>query len=96
LLVINDLLAIAVMRAAYDLGLSVPDDLSVAGFDDIPISNYMMPRITTVSGLAEDSGRDAVRLLLNRFKDPDLEQQITTTQVKLIVRDSTGPAPETD
>lgn len=96
LLVINDLLAIAVMRAAYDLGLSVPDDLSVAGFDDIPISSYMMPRITTVSGLAEDSGRDAVRLLLNRFKDPDLEQQITTTQVKLIVRDSTGPALEAD
>lgn len=91
LLVINDLLAIAVMRAANDLGLTVPDDLSVAGFDDIPLASYTMPRLTTVSGKAEASGRDAVRLLLNRFAEPDLPQQVTTAEVQLIVRESTGP-----
>lgn len=90
-LVINDLLAIAVMRAAGDLGLTVPHDLSVAGFDDIPLSSYTMPRLTTVSGKAEESGQDAVRLLLNRFAEPDLPQQITTAEVQLIVRESTGP-----
>lgn len=93
LLVINDMLAIAVMRAAGDLGLTIPGDLSVAGFDDIPFSSYTMPRLTTVSGKAEESGRDAVRLLLSRFAEPDLPQQVTTTDVQLIIRESTGPAP---
>lgn len=92
LLVINDMLAIAVMRAAGDLGLTIPGDLSVAGFDDIPFSSYILPRLTTVSGKAEESGRDAVRLLLKRFTEPDLPQQITATKVELIVRESTGPA----
>jgi len=93
LLVINDMLAIAVMRAASDLGLTIPGDLSVASFDDIPFANYTQPRLTTVSGKAEESGRDAVRLLLNRLAQPDLPQQVTTTEVQLIVRESTGPAP---
>jgi LacI family transcriptional regulator len=93
LLVINDMLAYAVMRAANDLGLGIPGDLSVAGFDDIPFSNYVSPRLTTVSGKAEESGRDAARLLLRRFAEPDLAQQVTTAAVELIIRESTGPAP---
>jgi LacI family transcriptional regulator len=91
LLVINDMLAIAVMRAAGDLDLRIPGDLSVAAFDDIPFSSYTMPRLTTVSGKAEESGRDAVRLLLRRFAEPELPQQVTTSGVQLIVRESTGP-----
>ena len=91
LLVINDLLAIAVIRAARDLGLTVPDDLSIASFDDIPFSNYTLPRLTTVSGKAEASGRDAVRLLLRRFAEPDLPQQVMSTDLQLIIRESTGP-----
>jgi LacI family transcriptional regulator len=90
-LVINDLLAIAVMRAANDLGLKIPDDLSVAGFDDIPFSSYIVPSLTTVSGQAEESGRDAVRLLLQRFAEPDLPRQVTQSEAQLIVRESTGP-----
>ncbi|MBX3084313.1 MAG: LacI family DNA-binding transcriptional regulator [Anaerolineae bacterium] len=93
LLVINDMLAIAAMRAAGDLGLSIPSDVSVAGFDDIQFSNYILPRLTTVSGKAEESGRAAVRLLLNRFAEPELPQQVTTAEVQLIVRESTGPVP---
>jgi len=91
LLVINDMLAIAVMRAANDLGLSIPQDLSVAGFDDIPFASYTSPRLTTVSGQAEQSGREAVRLLLRRFAEPDLPQQVVMSGIKLIVRESTGP-----
>lgn len=91
LLVINDMLAMAVMRAAIDLGLSIPGNLSVAGFDDIPFSNFTVPRLTTVSGVAEESGREAVRLLLNRFAEPDLPRQVTPPKVQLIVRESTGP-----
>jgi LacI family transcriptional regulator len=91
LLVINDMLAIAVMRAASDLGLTIPCDLSVAGFDDIPFASYTSPRLTTVSGQAEQSGRDAVRLLLRRFEEPDLPRQVTMSDIQLIVRESTGP-----
>jgi LacI family transcriptional regulator len=91
LLVINDMLAIAVMRAAGDLGLNIPGDVSIASFDDIPISNYILPRLTTVSGKSEDSGREAVRLLLRRFEEPDLPQQVTEAEVQLIIRESTGP-----
>lgn len=91
LLVINDMLAMAAMRAAVDLGLSIPEHLSVAGFDDIPFASYTTPRLTTVSGKAEESGRDAVRLLLKRLAEPDLLRQVTTTEVQLMVRESTGP-----
>jgi DNA-binding LacI/PurR family transcriptional regulator len=87
------MLAIAVLRAAHDLGLMVPRDLSVASFDDIPFSSYTSPRLTTVSGKAEESGRMAVELLLKRLAEPDLPQQVTTADVQLIVRESTGPAP---
>ncbi len=90
-LVINDMLAIAVMRTAEDLQLTIPGDLSVASFDDIPISNYILPRLTTVSGKSEESGPEAVRLLLRRFAEPDLPQQVTEAEVQLIVRESTGP-----
>jgi LacI family transcriptional regulator len=93
LLVINDMLAIAVMRAANDLGLSIPQDLSVTGFDDIPFSNYITPRLTTVSGKAEQSGHEAVRLLLNRFANPQLPQQVALVEVELIIRESTGAVP---
>ncbi len=93
LIVINDMLAIAVMRAANDLGLSIPRDLSVASFDDIPFANYTVPRLTTVSGKSEESGREAVRLLLNRFAEPNLPQQVAEPEVQLIIRESTGPVP---
>lgn len=96
LLVINDMLAIAAMRAAGDLGLNIPGDLSVAGFDDIQFSNYLSPRLTTVSGKAEESGSAAVQLLLNRFAKPDLPQQVTMAEGQLIVRESTGPVSTTE
>jgi LacI family transcriptional regulator len=92
LMVINDMLAIGVMRAAAELSLHIPDDLSVAGFDDISFSSYLVPSLTTVSGKAEESGRDAVRLLLNRFEEPEIVRQLTRTGEQLIVRESTGLA----
>ncbi|MBZ0319562.1 MAG: LacI family transcriptional regulator [Anaerolineae bacterium] len=93
LMVINDLLSIAVLRAASDLGLTVPGNLSVAGFDNIDFSKYTLPRLTTVSGKAEESGREAVRLLLRRIEQPDLPRQVTRAEVQLIIRESTGHVP---
>lgn len=93
LLVINDLLAIGALRAASDLGLRVPWDLSVVGFDDIPMASYLTPRLTTSSKDMIRVGREAVRLLLSRINDPERPQQRVEVQARFIVRESTGPAP---
>jgi LacI family transcriptional regulator len=94
LLAINDLLGIATIRAAADLGLSVPGDVSVASFDDIPFATFTVPRLTSVSGMPEQNGRDAVRLLLQRLNDPQRPQQVITREWRLQIRESTGPAPD--
>ncbi|MBK8139364.1 MAG: LacI family DNA-binding transcriptional regulator [Chloroflexi bacterium] len=93
IIVINDLLAVAAIRAATDVGVRVPQDLSIAGFDDIPFSSYTVPRLTSVSGEPEQNGRDAVRMLINRLNDPAEKQQIIVSGWTLTVRESTGPAP---
>lgn len=93
LLVINDLLAIGALRAASDLGLRVPADLSLVGYDDIPLSSYLTPRLTTSSKDIVRVGREAVKLLLARIQDPDRPHQRVDVQARFIIRESTGPAP---
>ena len=93
IIAVNDLLAISTIRAAGDLGLHVPDDLSVVGFDNIPMTNYLMPRLTTVTKEAYTAGRNAFEMLLARIQNPDLPRQVVHIPAKLIIRESTGPAP---
>lgn len=91
LLVINDLLAIGALRAAADLGLAVPGDVSVASFDDINLALHVIPRLTTVGIDATGPGQLAAQMLLRRIADPLLPPQMDTIASQLIVRDSTGP-----
>lgn len=93
LLALNDLLAIGALRAANDLGLRVPADLSLVGYDDIPLTSYLTPRLTTSSKDMVEVGRRAVKLLLARIQDPDLPHQRVEVQARFIIRESTGPAP---
>jgi len=93
LLAINDLLAIGALRAASDLGLHVPADLSLVGYDDIPLDSYLTPRLTTSSKDMVNVGREAVKLLLARIRDPDQPQQKVAIHARFIARESTGPAP---
>jgi len=90
---INDLLAIGVLRAAADLGLRVPADLSLVGYDDIPIAQYLAPRLTTVSKDAFYLGQEAFKLLLERIHDPERPRQSKVSHPRFIIRESTGPAP---
>lgn len=90
---LNDLLGMAIIRAATDLGLKIPEDLSVAGFDDIPFSSFVVPRLTTIASNPEQNGRDAVQLLLKRLKEPARPHEVITAGWELIVRESTGSAP---
>jgi LacI family transcriptional regulator len=93
LIAINDLLAVGALRAARDLGLNVPTDLSLVGYDDIQMAKYLVPRLTTVSKDSIRVGREAVRQLLARIGQPDLPRQKKSIPPRLIIRESTGPAP---
>jgi len=90
---VNDLLAIGALRAAVDAGLQVPKDISFVSYDDIPMANYLVPRLTTVTKDALTLGRKAFEILLARIQDPDLPRQVIYNPARLIIRESTGPAP---
>ena len=90
IIAINDLLAMGALRAAADLGLRVPK-ISLVGYDDIPMANYLVPRLTTVTKDALTAGRKAFQLLMARIQNPDLPRQQFHSPVRLIIRESTGP-----
>jgi LacI family transcriptional regulator len=93
LLAINDLLAIGALRAITDLNLNVPRDVSLFGYDDIPLAKYLVPRLSTASKDGKKLGREATRLLLARLQEPDRPRQEIRLPARLILRESTGPAP---
>ncbi|MFN8077073.1 MAG: LacI family DNA-binding transcriptional regulator [Kineosporiaceae bacterium] len=91
LVLANDSMAVAAMSAAARLGLRVPDDVSVVGHDDLPLAQWVHPRLTTVSQDLAGLGRAGARRLLHLLgePDPDLPQVQGT---RLVVRESSGPA----
>lgn len=94
LIAINDILAMGALRAAKDLGLNVPEDVSLVGYDDIHMANYLVPRLTTVSKDSIRLGQEAVRLLLDRIANPNSPRQKVNIPPRFIIRESTGPAPK--
>lgn len=87
----NDLMAIAGMSAATDRGIRVPHDLSVVGFDDIPLAPYIVPPLTTVRQDVFAWGRSCAQTLVALVEDRTPET-IELPPVQFIVRGSTGPA----
>lgn len=89
----NDNVAIAAMKAAEDCGLIIPDDLSVVGFDDLLLSEFLHVPLTTVSEPSRDSAVMAVNRLFERIEDSGVprEPQMTVLEPHLIVRESTAP-----
>jgi alanine racemase len=93
-LAMSDAMAIGAMRAARELGLRVPADLSVVGFDDIDIARSTDPPLTTVHQPIRRKGEEAVRLLLSIIERRGVHRsEQHRLQTRLIVRGSTGPAP---
>ncbi len=93
LVVINDLLAIGALRAIAERGLRVPEDISIASFDDIALASYVNPPLTTVRMDAEELGRTSARLVFSRLVNPKLAPQNVHITGQLVIRSSTGPAP---
>jgi LacI family transcriptional regulator len=71
----------------------VPDDLSVAGFDDIDLAEATSPRLTTVRQPLQEMGRIAVSLLIRLLERHRLDALHVELATELIVRGSTGPMP---
>lgn len=89
----NDIAAIGVTRAIHDVGLKVPDDISVIGFDDILSAAYQKPSLTTVRQPLREMGNQGAQILLNLIANPESEAQgEMVMQPELIVRESTAPA----
>jgi LacI family transcriptional regulator len=90
---INDLMAFGAMQTAMRFGLRIPQDISIAGFDDLPMSHYLYPPLTTGKADGAEIGRQCVRMVIQRLAAPDLPQQIMHLTTSLVVRGSTGPCP---
>lgn len=91
----SDAMALAVIEAAGELGLAVPDDLSVVGFDNVPESALADPPLTTVEQPIRAMGRDAVAMLLDLVEGRDPGELHRTLGTRLVVRRSTAPPPQT-
>jgi len=90
----TDHLATGVLHAAADLGLAVPRDLSVVGFDDIPMASFTVPSLTTVHMPVDEMTALAARLAMDEPEDGasgGVESFVVTPS--LVVRESTGEAP---
>jgi LacI family transcriptional regulator len=85
----NDLMAYGVVHAASERGLKVPDDLSVVGFDDIYLSTYFNPPLTTIKQPRIEMGEEAVNSLILRMKDHERYARSILLKAELIKRSST-------
>jgi DNA-binding LacI/PurR family transcriptional regulator len=88
IIALSDVLAIGILEAAAERGISVPNELSVAGFDDVPEAATADPPLTTIRQPHQLKGSEAVRLLL---EGPEAESVLLP--IELVVRASTAPAP---
>jgi DNA-binding LacI/PurR family transcriptional regulator len=86
----NDLTAIGAIHAARDIGLAVPGDLSIVGFDNIDMAKEVTPALTTVHVYKTWLGIFGVRQLIARALNPEQPKTTTTIMTDLIVRESTG------
>src|ERR1700687_784691 len=90
----NDISAMGAIRALREAGRHVPEDVSVVGFDDIQSAAFQNPALTTVRQPLREMGRAAAEILLKRINRPGsvLHDQ-HTVEPELVIRETTGPAP---
>ena len=91
--VANDQMALGLLRRLHEAGREVPHDLSVVGFDDIPEAAYFTPPLTTVRQDFAELGRRCLHVLLDRIEGEAGPTRVVVAP-ELVVRDSTGPAPQ--
>ena len=88
----NDDMAIGLIHALLEAGRRVPDEVSVVGFDDTPVSAYVTPPLTTVRQPFDAVAAEGLRLLVHAIEKPDVDLLPTADPpVELVVRASTAP-----
>lgn len=87
----NDLMALGALRAANQAGLRVPQELSIVGFDNIDLANFINPPLTTVSQEQEHLGIWATRTLVRRITDRQIPYVQEVLPTRLVVRESSAP-----
>jgi len=89
LVVANDLMAIGVMLTLQEAGYTVPDDIAIMGFDNIPEARIVRPALTTIAQDPRDIGQKLVEALFDRIENPTtVEHKVLESTYKLIARDS--------
>ena len=87
----NDEMAIGAMGEARAIGVAIPDDVSIVGFDDIRYAEAMNPPLTTVAQPAEEIGERCFRRLARALAEPGSESGVEIVPHKLVIRDSAAP-----
>ncbi len=87
----NDSSAQGVYNAVMTRGLRIPDDISILGFDDIPLASYLHPPLTTVRQPMIDLSRTAVEILVRQIEQPGLPIEQIVLPTTVVMRDSCAP-----
>ena len=90
----NDWMALGALQAAAETGRRIPQDLSLAGYGDLPYSPYTVPPLTTVHTPMDEVGKLAVEMLLHLLRQEPLASQRVMVRPSLVVRGSTAPPRE--
>ena len=88
----SDVMAVGALDAISEHGLRCPEDISIVGYNDLPLSRFVAPPLTTVEMPAEEIGAEAARMALQSIADRGSRGRLMTLPARLIVRRSTGPA----
>ncbi|HEV7183959.1 MAG TPA: LacI family DNA-binding transcriptional regulator [Leifsonia sp.] len=86
----SDLLALGALRAVFDAGLRVPEDVAIIGIDDIEEGRYSRPTLSTISLDTPFIARHAVSRIISRIENPGATAEETIAPHALVVRESTG------
>lgn len=89
----NDLVAVGILHRLAARGVRVPEQVSVVGFDDVPLASMVNPPLTTVALPTGQAGEAAVEVLLERLAHPDVALADRMLPATLVVRATTGPPP---
>jgi LacI family transcriptional regulator len=87
----NDAMAIGAIDALLQAGLRCPEDISIVGYNDAPLSDHVRPPLTTVRYPSDEVGRFAAAMALSHIADPDHDGELVSFPAELVVRGSTGP-----
>jgi len=89
----TDDMAAGLVRVAHEYGIRIPEDLSVTGFDDVPLAHKIWPQLTTIRQPMQAMGERATALLLARLRHEDRGGEGANLRSEIVIRESTGPVP---